>query len=161
MTEPITDAEWAAREAIAALQEGRYRLGASLAHLAMRAHQQATQGAPDGPADVRSVPFLGSTREEHPSRPTEGQAPLYVVTADQLGQDRPDLGARVDQQTAQRVDETLAGHSPMTERCRWTDSVPGDFCWAAIYVDAGMWRHIDPEFDKAHPATPTPPGAAL
>jgi hypothetical protein len=150
VNQPISDAEWAAREAIAALQDGRYKLGASLAHLAMRAHQQATQGAPEGPADVRTVPFLGSTRDEQPSRPTDGPAPLYAVTADQLGQD-----------AAQHVDETLAGHAPMTERCRWTASVPGDFCWAAIYVDAGMWRHIDPEYDKNHPATPTPPGSTL
>lgn len=75
----LSDAEWAARQAALALEDGRYRLAASFSALADRADhiQQLEAAAPD----VVAVPMAGHTRDEQPRA---------TLTADDL-QDKPDL----------------------------------------------------------------------
>lgn len=139
MSERVTDAQWAASEAIKALQDGRYKLGAALAALAVRAQAQELAAPATDPADIRAVPLIGSTRDEQPARPT-GPAPLF-----------DDL----EQTSHLRA-------VPDSARCKWTQNgVPGSECWGVIYVDQNTgWRHIDPELDQAHPACPIAPGEA-
>ena len=139
----ITDAQWAAREAIAALQDGRFKLGAALAALAVRAEAQQdylTVSQTTEPGVTRSVPLIGSTREERPTRPA---APLF-----------DDL----EQTATLRAVPT----PPDSTRCKWTQQgVPGSECWGVIYVDQHTgWRHMDPDLDQAHPACPIAPGEA-
>lgn len=158
-----SDADWCALAAIEALQAGRYALGAILARTAAQADRAARSVPGAGPglvdqvAQLRHVPLIGSTREEHPARP--GMGPT--------GDGDVDLAATAVYDATVQAAATQTSLQPVppeSKRCLWTaNGVPGSECWGVIYVDQekGAWAHLDPQLDQAHPACPIAPGQPL
>jgi len=134
---PLTDAEWAAREAARAFAQGRYALGCSFGRIAALAHandmseraataQTELFGTPAADR-TRVVPLIGSTRQEQPRRP-------YTTTYQ-------------DQQT--EIINTSGSHAP--SRCTATTIRNGHQveCFQPIGydVDNETWYHIDASAD--------------
>jgi hypothetical protein len=154
----LMDARSAANWAMEALKHGRYELAAGLTGLAARAQRAALQLPTDGPIEievdpVRSVPLIGTTRDEQPARPP------FEETANLLEQARTyaDLDQTATLHAVPSGDDPRAGYTPESTRCRWIKLGGNDSeCWAVIYLDPHSgWHHLDPELDKAHPASPT------
>lgn len=61
----LTDAQWAAHQALLALEDGRYRLAAAFANLAHRA-ELAADADRDAAGGYVPVPIAGATRDEQP-----------------------------------------------------------------------------------------------
>jgi hypothetical protein len=146
----LTDARSAANWAMEALKHGRYELGAGLAGLAARAQRAALQLPTDGPIElevdpVRAVPLVGTTRDEQPARTYEDLEQTATLRAVPSG------------------DDPRAGYTPESARCRWTRLGGNDEeCWEVIYLDPHSgWHHLNPETDKAHPASPHGVGTTL
>jgi hypothetical protein len=146
----LMDARSAANWAMEALKHGRYELGAGLAGLAARAQRAALQLPTDGPIElevepVRAVPLVGTTRDEQPARTYE------------------DLEQTATLRAVPSSDDPRAGYTPESTRCRWTQLGGNDQeCWEVIYLDPHSgWQHLNPETDKAHPASPHGVGSVL